>query len=456
MAREGKTNRAGDVTLPSNNATWVTIRENGKLFLTAALFITLTSMAYFSPFPSAFRFGVGVAVMATVLLYFKQLPAMALAVTSGVLIVSTRVLILWQVNDEPLPVAMQMAGPALVYYVVYGLSFALLRTRQTRHLLLATVFKLLLADALSNVVEIMLRPSMLIIPLETVVKSIVGIALIRAILAAAGYYGLRKYHAVILAGEKMARYTEMMLMVAKLKTELFYLKKSSHDIEKIMEKSYWLYRHLTARQDDAAQESLWVARNIHEVKKDYYRIISGIENVLQPSTVTDKMPLSEIFLILEQNTARTLRAGNKDIELTFTCEDDFVTDKQYMLVSILNNLIVNAIEAIAETGAIMVTAAVDGDYCVFTVRDNGCGIKLRDYPLIFKAGYSTKFSPITGKMSMGLGLSHAKNLTEALGGEISCSSTPGVGTCFTVRIPRVALTGEGSDAGCENSVTPQH
>lgn len=438
-----------------NATAWTVLRTDGKLFFTAVLFITLTSLAYFSPFPSAFRYNLGVAVLATVLLYFEQLPALLLSVISGVLIVGARALMLWLVKGESVSDALGMAGPALMFYLVYGCVFLLLQPRRTRHLLLFTLCKLFLVDTISNIVEITVRPSMLTIATETVYSSIVSIAFIRAVLAAAGYYSLKKYHTVILAGEKMARYAEMMLMVAKLKAELFYLQKSSRDIEQVMEKSYNLYRYLRERQDAAADDSLWVARSIHEIKKDYHRVISGIEEVLQPQARTDRIALSEIFFILEQNTARALRAAHKDIQLFFTRDVDFVTDKQYMLVSILNNLIVNAIEAIAQQGTITVHAAIEGDWCVFQVRDTGCGIDMSTYPLIFKAGYSTKFSPVTGKMSTGLGLAHVKNLTATLGGEVSCTSTLGVGTCFTVRIPYATLRGEGGDTARDVAPAPR-
>lgn len=430
---------------------WVTWWERNKLFLTAVLFITLTSLAYFSPFPSAFRFGLGVVVLAAVLLYFERLPALLLTVVSGTLIVGLRLFFLWLVNDEPMSAALGMAGPALMFYIAYGCGFVLLRPRRTRHLLLVTLCKLFVLDVVSNIIEISLRPSILVIPTETVYSSLAAIAFIRSALAAAGCYSLRKYHAVILAGEKMARYTEMVFMVAKLKAELFYLQKSSQDIEQVMARSFSLYRYLQEHRDAAAEESLWVARNIHEIKKDYQRVISGIEEILQPQARTDQIALSEIFFILEQNTARTLRAAHKDIQLCFTRDIDFVTDKQYMLVSILNNLIVNAIEAIAQRGEITVHAAVEREWCVFQVCDTGCGMDMNTYPLIFKAGYSTKFSPATGKMSTGLGLAHVKNLTAALEGEVSCTSQRGMGTCFTVRIPCAVLrAGKGTPQKEEN------
>jgi two-component system sensor histidine kinase YcbA len=232
-------------------------------------------------------------------------------------------------------------------------------------------------------------------------------------------------------------------MVAKLKSELFYLKKSSQDIESVMEKAYWLYKQLNTQEQGIresenlpAAQALAVAREIHEVKKDYYRVITGIENILRPSSRAQEIKLSEILFIIEQNTIRYLNVIDRKINITYEQAEDFITDKHYTLVSILDNLIMNAIEACSDEGSIRVIQTSSNEEIYFCVEDNGAGIDEEEFDLIFNPGYSTKFSPRTGKISTGLGLAHVKNYIELLGGNIKVESQPDVCTRFLITLPR--------------------
>jgi two-component system sensor histidine kinase YcbA len=194
-------------------------------------------------------------------------------------------------------------------------------------------------------------------------------------------------------------------------------------------------------EEAQAAQALTIARSIHEIKKDYTRVISGIEKIVQPSARSEGIQFSEIMFIIEQNTNRYLSSLSKNIHITFECRDDFLTDKHYIIASILDNLITNAIEATAIEGTIKVCQECRNDMVVFSVEDAGIGIAPDDYELIFEPGYSTKFSAETGKMSTGLGLAHVRNLTTALDGEIQIQSEAGRFTLFTIQIPyqRLAL-----------------
>ena len=99
------------------------------------------------------------------------------------------------------------------------------------------------------------------------------------------------------------------------------------------------------------------------------------------------------------------------------------------------NLIVNAADAIAETGApgaIDVGTALDGDQAVITISDTGAGIPDDVRAKIFDPFFTTKE---VGKGSgQGLPLVRAV-VQEGHGGSLTVESTVGVGTTFTVRLP---------------------
>jgi signal transduction histidine kinase len=68
----------------------------------------------------------------------------------------------------------------------------------------------------------------------------------------------------------------------------------------------------------------------------------------------------------------------------------------------------------------------------FTVADNGRGIPERDMERIFEL---FRRSGVQDRPGEGIGLAHVRALVRRLGGDVSCSSTPNVGTVFTVLLP---------------------
>lgn len=103
------------------------------------------------------------------------------------------------------------------------------------------------------------------------------------------------------------------------------------------------------------------------------------------------------------------------------------------LVRIVTNLVKNAIQAIKETEnnpKIEVKVSQEGNNVKIIVSDNGKGIDDKNKELIFEPKFTTKTS------GMGLGLPMIKNIIEAYDGSISFTSTKGIGTVFTVILPK--------------------
>jgi two-component system NtrC family sensor kinase len=97
---------------------------------------------------------------------------------------------------------------------------------------------------------------------------------------------------------------------------------------------------------------------------------------------------------------------------------------------VVENLVRNAVDAMPHGGTVKVTAQIQGDFIVVTVGDTGVGIPPEFLPRLFRAFESTK------TQGMGLGLNFCRQTVEAHGGTIEASSEQGVGTTFTIRLPR--------------------
>ena len=102
------------------------------------------------------------------------------------------------------------------------------------------------------------------------------------------------------------------------------------------------------------------------------------------------------------------------------------------LIRIVTNLVKNAIQATEneENPLINVEIISKGSKIKIVVSDNGKGISDAVKDLIFEPKFTTKTS------GMGLGLPMIKNIIEAYDGTIDFTSNQGVGTIFTVVLPK--------------------
>ena len=258
----------------------------------------------------------------------------------------------------------------------------------------------------------------------------------------------RSEYRLLLRQEHERRYQRLFLMTAELKNELYFLKKNSDDIEQVMTNAYRLYERLGEKEGESGELSalaLSIARDVHEVKKDNLRIIRGIEGEVEEVYDQEQMEFQDLMHILENSTRRMLGENRASIRLECRRTADFSTQEHYRLLSILKNLVTNAIEAIQGAGGrgiVLVEERVEGDTLFLTVSDDGPGISERSMHNLFQVGYSTKFDPETGNINRGVGLPAVKSLTEELGGSVSVESQPGRGARFSVELPLHRVKGE--------------
>lgn len=126
----------------------------------------------------------------------------------------------------------------------------------------------------------------------------------------------------------------------------------------------------------------------------------------------------------------------RGIELTISvprCSVKLELDRVQFFQLVLN-LVVNARDAMVErgTGSILVDLDLDLDGVILKVVDSGCGIPEDVLPRIFDWRFTTKGE---GR-GTGLGLGIVQEAVNALQGRIEVTSQVGVGTTFTILLPR--------------------
>ncbi|MDA8211169.1 MAG: ATP-binding protein [Clostridia bacterium] len=161
------------------------------------------------------------------------------------------------------------------------------------------------------------------------------------------------------------------------------------------------------------------------------------------SVLSDFDELNELIRLKNPAIAALLQAKmalaslkNISLEISVSASLEGLKIKSHELVSILGNLIDNAIEAIdwdsqeCKENKITVTLSRFQSFFLFQISNPGV-IPQDDLDNIFSVGFTTK----DGSKHSGLGLSTAKKITVKNKGQIAVQSTEGTGTQFTVLLP---------------------
>lgn len=413
-----------------------------KKSLLIGFVIALTSEFYLSFFVSNFRVSPSVIIFPILLMTVGiEVPVIPNAVvTSALIFISRAGLQLF--SGVPFAQAARAVFPATFFYTTYGILFRfLVRDRYAASIMKVTAAAFC-CDLLSNIIELQLQESMQNVPFaaDSVLK-LTAIAAVRAALVWGFLLLILWYRTYLALEEHEKRYQRMYMLTTSLKGEIYLMRQNTGQIERVMGNAYRLYEDLLARDMPAQmqQTGLDIAREVHEIKKNYLRIIQGIEEELGKEPEDEEIRLSEIIRILLETARTTISKKQLQVVVQAEAADDFPVREHYSLMSILMNLVNNAIEAIEtdqKKGTIQVgEVKKEGRYC-FEVKDDGPGISERHLKNIFKMGYSTKFDSRTGNIFRGVGLCGVKNLVEdILGGNIRVESEPGKGTVFYVEIP---------------------
>jgi two-component system phosphate regulon sensor histidine kinase PhoR len=112
------------------------------------------------------------------------------------------------------------------------------------------------------------------------------------------------------------------------------------------------------------------------------------------------------------------------------------------LLNCICNLIDNAIKYRQGPPKIDIQLEEKDNHIVLTVSDNGKGMNNETQKHIFKKFYRAHEGDTHNTKGFGLGLNYVKGIIDAHGGKISVWSKPGIGTKFTIILPKNTSHGE--------------
>ncbi|HEX9940891.1 MAG TPA: ATP-binding protein [Thermoanaerobaculia bacterium] len=176
---------------------------------------------------------------------------------------------------------------------------------------------------------------------------------------------------------------------------------------------------------------------LKKVERQTFRAARIVNNLLEfaRKRQNEPKPVAVAPLLCECLDLLGERIGKRRIELDWTppAEKIQVMGCDGELQQVFTNLILNAIDAMSDTGGRLSVGLEAGDATVAVrVQDSGPGIPPDKLEMIFQPFYSTKLN----RGGTGLGLSISYEIVRRHGGDLRVVSQPGEGACFLVELPR--------------------
>lgn len=163
--------------------------------------------------------------------------------------------------------------------------------------------------------------------------------------------------------------------------------------------------------------------------------LSKIEKQAMPLKITE-VNVNDII----ENSTQTISKFARDKNITLHLPDDktqvHVEADADRLGQIVLNLVANAVNYTSDNGEIYIDVEERSSKVVLTVRDTGMGIPEEALDRLFERFYRVDKARSRHSGGTGLGLAIVKHLVESHDGKIYVKSVEGIGSTFTVELPK--------------------
>ena len=238
-----------------------------------------------------------------------------------------------------------------------------------------------------------------------------------------------------------------------------------------------LYRNLRAQQKLAAIKNEFISNITHELKTPIATVSVAIEAMKNFKVLDDPNKTKE-YLDISQNELQRLSLlvdkvlklsmfEKKEIELKIetvdlkllveevaasmrlqlekhkaklsikSAGDTTVEGDRLHFMSVIFNLLDNALKYSKSDPSIQIDISESGGSAQLAVSDNGIGIPVEYKNRIFEKFFRVPSGNTHNAKGYGLGLSYVAHVVDRHQGQIAVESQPGIGSTFTIKIPRI-------------------
>ena len=232
------------------------------------------------------------------------------------------------------------------------------------------------------------------------------------------------------AQSELARMSRLMI-VGELGTSIAH--EVSQPITAIAANGNAALRWLSATPADQDEARRAIERIVADAGRagDVIGRVRGL--VARSSPSRDRIDLVEAIADVLELVRGEIRGNQIHFSAELASDLPLVTGDRVQLQQVILNLVMNAIEALAEfdaeTRELLVSAAADERKVTVSVRDTGSGMPVEMLDRIFEAFYTTK------PHGMGMGLAICRSIIEAHGGTIYAAPNFPHGTVFGFTLP---------------------
>lgn len=169
------------------------------------------------------------------------------------------------------------------------------------------------------------------------------------------------------------------------------------------------------------------------------RLSSLIDNIINASRLesNDFTPRLEIFPLKTflQNKATELKTTHKQASIILNCAVEIMHADAYMLETIFNNLLENAIKYSGDNPKLEILVKQNGKFTEIIISDQGPGITAEEKQQIFKKFYRVGSEISRSQKGSGLGLFITSEFIQLHKGRIKCENNKPAGTKFIIELP---------------------
>ncbi|MED3892687.1 sensor histidine kinase [Peribacillus frigoritolerans] len=420
------------------------MKKSIRILLLIMIAVPLAGEFKFYPFDDTFRVSLGTPVFFLFLLWGRSIHPIIAGIVTGVSVFFLRFSLAVGIRDISVEDAIYLHVPAFFYYFIYALAFhkTKLNERHDQPFMIGLLGVLI--ELFASVSEMTIRSILANqgTPLLAI-DQLVLIAFIRSFFVLGFFNIVKLREAKSAEAEQRIQKEQMLLFISSLYEESVQLKKTMQNAEEITRTCYDFYSRIKTRGTNGsdAQTALQIAGLVHEIKKDNQRIYAGLSKLMSSKNLQEYMKIEDLGNIMIVSNRRYAESLRKVITFTLHIDDDHPPYHVYMVLSLINNLLANAVEAIEEEGYVSLHVKRKDQFVEFCICDNGPGIAPKRKEIIFTAGYTKKFDA-AGNPSTGIGLSYVKQTVEKFGGHIRLMDTYKE-TVFIVGIPIDAIMEKG-------------
>jgi len=191
-------------------------------------------------------------------------------------------------------------------------------------------------------------------------------------------------------------------------------------------------------QDGVLEPSSASLASLHEEALRLQRLVADLETLASAEAAGFSLVRQPVDLrLLLEGAAREFAGPYEDEEVRLATElaDVAVEADPTRIRQVVTNLLSNALRFTPPGGEVRLSLALEGAAAVIAVSDTGPGVAPDELPHVFDRFFRGRGARAGGS---GIGLTVARELVLAHGGELEVASEPGRGTTFTVRLPEAS------------------